>query len=47
MDLLSKVRYTVDEASKQSDGSYIVTVSYEKMNILNPRWSCTRTMWQR
>ncbi len=36
MDLLSKVRYTVDEASKQSDGSYIVTVSYEKMNIFKP-----------
>lgn len=36
MDLLSKVRYTVNEASKQSDGSYIVTVSYEKMNVFHP-----------
>ena len=36
MDMLSKVRYTVDSASKQSDGSYIVTVSYEKMNIFQP-----------
>ncbi|MDE7322411.1 MAG: hypothetical protein K2N73_06700 [Lachnospiraceae bacterium] len=36
MDMLCKVRYTVDEASKQSDGSYIVTVSYEKMNVFKP-----------
>lgn len=36
MDMLSKVRYTVDTASKQSDGSYIVTVSYEKMNVFKP-----------
>ncbi len=36
MDMLSKVRYTVDDANKQSDGSYIVTVSYEKMNVFKP-----------
>lgn len=36
MDMLGKVRYTVEEAEKQSDGSYIVTVSYEKMNIFKP-----------
>lgn len=36
MNLLSKVRYTVGEASKQSDGSYIVAVSYEKMNVFQP-----------
>lgn len=36
MDMLGKVRYTVDEAEKQSDGSYIVTVTYEKMNIFKP-----------
>lgn len=36
MDMLGKVRYTVDQAEKQSDGSYIVTVSYEKMNIFQP-----------
>ena len=33
MDMLGKVRYTVDHAEKQSDGSYVVTVTYEKMNI--------------
>lgn len=36
MDMLSKVKYTVGEASKQSDGSYIVNVTYEKMNVFNP-----------
>lgn len=36
MDMLGKVRYTVDTAEKQSDGSYIVNVSYEKMNIFKP-----------
>ena len=36
MDMLGKVRYTVDTAEKQSDGSYVVTVTYEKMNILKP-----------
>lgn len=36
MDMLGKVRYTVDTAEKQSDGSYVVTVTYEKMNIFKP-----------
>ncbi len=36
MDMLAKVRYTVDTAEKQSDGSYVVTVTYEKMNIFQP-----------
>lgn len=36
MDMLGKVRYTVDHAEKQSDGSYVVTVTYEKMNIFKP-----------
>lgn len=36
MDMLAKVRYTVDDAEKQSDGSYIVTVTYEKMNVFKP-----------
>lgn len=36
MDMLGKVHYTVENAEKQSDGSYIVTVTYEKMNIFKP-----------
>lgn len=36
MDMLSKVRYEVGKAEKQSDGSFIVTVSYEKMRIFGP-----------
>lgn len=36
MDMLGKVRYTVEDARKQSDGSYVVTVNYEKMNIFKP-----------
>lgn len=36
MDMLGKVHYTVGEAEKQSDGSYIVTVSYEKMIVFQP-----------
>lgn len=36
IDMLGKVRYTVDQAEKQSDGSYVVTVKYEKMNIFKP-----------
>ena len=36
MDMLGKVRYTVDHAEKQSDGSYVVMVTYEKMNIFKP-----------
>lgn len=36
MDMLGKVRYTVEDAEKQSDGSYTVTVTYEKMNVFKP-----------
>lgn len=36
IDMLGKVRYTVGDAEKQSDGSYIVMVSYERMNIFKP-----------
>lgn len=36
MDMLGKVRYSVEEAKKQSDGSYIVTVAYEKMKVFKP-----------
>ena len=36
MDMLSKVRYTVEDAERQTDGSYVVTVTYEKMNIFKP-----------
>ncbi len=36
MEMLGKVRYTVDTAEKQSDGSYIVSVTYEKMRIFEP-----------
>ena len=35
-DMLAKVRYEVGEAEKQSDGSYLIPVSYEKMNIFQP-----------
>lgn len=31
--ILANIRYEVGEAKKQDDGSYVVTVSYEKMNI--------------
>jgi hypothetical protein len=35
-DMLKLVKYDVGGAVKQSDGSYIVTVTYEKMNIFKP-----------
>lgn len=35
-DILSQAKYTVGEATKQDDGSYVVTVSYEQMNIFEP-----------
>lgn len=35
-DMLSKVKYTVGEAEKQSDNSYVVTVTYEQMKIFEP-----------
>jgi hypothetical protein len=36
MDILRNVRYSVEDAKKQKDGSYIVNVSYEKMNLFEP-----------
>ena len=35
-DMLSKVKYTVGEAEKQDDGSYVVSVTYEQMNVFAP-----------
>lgn len=35
-DLLAKANYTVGEAEKQSDGSFIVTVTYKQMKIFEP-----------
>jgi hypothetical protein len=36
INMLKAVKYEVGGAVKQSDGSYIVTVTYEKMNIFKP-----------
>jgi hypothetical protein len=36
MDMLKLVKYDVGNSVKQSDGSYNVTVTYEKMNIFKP-----------
>jgi hypothetical protein len=36
MNMLKMVKYEVGSAVKQSDGSYNVTVTYEKMNIFQP-----------
>lgn len=35
-DMLAGAKYTVGEAEKQDDGSYVVTVTYEQMNIFAP-----------
>ena len=35
-DILAGAKYTVGEAEKQDDGSYVVTVTYEQMNIFEP-----------
>lgn len=35
-DILAGAKYTVGESEKQDDGSYVVTVSYQKMNIYGP-----------
>lgn len=35
-DLLAKADYTVGEAEKQSDGSYIVNITYKQMKIFEP-----------
>lgn len=35
-DVLSGAKYTVGEAKKQDDGSFVVTVTYEQMNVFEP-----------
>ena len=35
-DLFAGVKYTVGEAERQADGSYVVTVYYEQMNVVEP-----------
>lgn len=35
-DMLGGVKYTVGEAEKQDDDSYIVTITYEQMNVFGP-----------
>lgn len=35
-DILAGAKYTVGEAEKQSDGSFVVTVTYEQMNVFEP-----------
>lgn len=35
-DVLAGAKYTVGEAKKQDDGSYVVTVTYEQMNVFKP-----------
>jgi hypothetical protein len=36
IEMLKLVKYEVGDAVKQSDGSYIVTITYQKMNIFEP-----------
>lgn len=36
MNIFAAAKYTVGEAEKQDDGSIVVTVTYEKMNIFVP-----------
>lgn len=35
-DILAGAKYTVGEAEKQDDGSYVVTITYEQMNVFAP-----------
>ncbi|MBD5494228.1 MAG: hypothetical protein HDR12_07600 [Lachnospiraceae bacterium] len=35
-DVLAGAKYTVGDAEKQDDGSYVVTVTYEQMNVFEP-----------
>ena len=35
-DILAAAKYTVGDAEKQSDGSYVVTITYETMNVFTP-----------
>jgi hypothetical protein len=36
IEMLKLVKYEVGDAVKQSDGSYIVTITYQKMNLFKP-----------
>ncbi len=36
VDMLAGAKYTVGEAEAQDDGSYVVTVTYEQMNVFGP-----------
>ena len=35
-DIYKATKYTVDGAEKQDDGSYLVTITYEQINVLGP-----------
>ena len=35
-DIYGGVKYTVGEAEKQDDGSFVVTITYEQMNVFEP-----------
>lgn len=35
-EIYGKAKYTVGEAKKQEDGSYIVTITYERMKVFEP-----------
>lgn len=35
-EILGRAKYTVGEAEKQGDGSYVVTVTYEQLNVFVP-----------
>lgn len=35
-DILAGAKYTVGEAEKQDDGSYVVTITYEQMKVFGP-----------
>jgi hypothetical protein len=35
-DMFAAVKYTVGDAEKQDDGTYVVTVNYQKMNVFGP-----------
>lgn len=38
-EIYAKAKYTVGEAQRQSDGSYIVTITYERMKIFEPMFA--------
>lgn len=35
-EILAGAKYTVDSSEKQDDGTYVVTITYEKMNVFGP-----------